>query len=349
MKITKILCLSVAAVMASAQAFAQSSTSCGSSVASGSSCWTCGTNCLAVLDSDGVMTISAKNGATNVYMEDHADGYRWGSAKNKIKEVIIGEGISYVGRGAFRGAPNIESVEMSNSVKTIGWQAFEGNNLHNSLEIPNSVTSIGLAAFWDSNLTSLTIPSSVTKIDTQAFAVNELTSMTIPSSVKEVGNQAFRGNSLLSELIFEGDVSNITFGTRIFQDTPDDVKLYYPESEANRTALTNMLKKAAGDGSTGGIPKDATLMAYNLDENGNRVLSKGYKYDSNGNLVEEYVYSPDGRSYQKYSADGTLLGKFNADGSEYVEAHEVKRIYTVSEAEAALGKNNRNTFSIRYR
>ena len=320
MKIMKILCLSAVAVMASAQAFAQSSTSCtGTAATNGSSCWTCGTNCLAVLDSDGVMTISAKNGATNVYMEDHADGYRWGSARDKIKEVIIGDGISYVGRGAFRWASNLENVTMSSSVKTIGLQSFDSTNI-SLLKIPNSVTSIGGWSFFNSNLTSVTIPSSITKID----------------------EEAFRDNLSLSEVTFEGDVSKITFGPKLFRGTSDDLAIYYQESDANRIALENMLKKA----NKNSTPKDATLMAYNLDENGNRVLSKGYKYDSNGNLVEEYVYSPDGRSYQKYSADGTLLGKFNADGSIY---HEVKRIYTVSEATEALGKNNRKTFSIRYR
>ena len=74
-------------------------------------------------------------------------------------------------------------------------------------------------------------------------------------------------------------------------------------------------------------------------------------YDTRGHLIESW--GPDGKKtysynylangdYRMYDADGKFLGSFMSDGSK-------RRIYTVSEAEAALGKTGKNTFLIRYR
>ena len=52
------------------------------------------------------------------------DAFRFG---RKLKEVIISEGTTVIGRGAFYDCPNLEYIIIPNSVKKIGKDAF-GNN-----------------------------------------------------------------------------------------------------------------------------------------------------------------------------------------------------------------------------
>ena len=73
------------------------------------------------------------------------------------------------------------------------------------------------------------------------------------------------------------------------------------------------------------------------DENGNLIEI----WDENGKKTYSYTYANNG-DYAMYDGDGNFMGNFMADGSK-------RRIYTVDDATNAVGKNNKNTFSIRYR
>lgn len=87
-----------------------------------------------------------------------------------IKSVSIGDGITTIGKFAFRNCSDLTSVVIPNSVTSIGMSAFESCMGLTSVEIPNSVTSIGDMAFWGcSGLTSVVIPESVTSIGVRAF------------------------------------------------------------------------------------------------------------------------------------------------------------------------------------
>ena len=71
---------------------------------------------------------------------------------------------------AFKGAPNLTSIEIPDSVTSIGTLAFDGCSSLTSIEIPDSVTSIGDYAFDGcSSLTSVVIGNSVTSIGYNAF------------------------------------------------------------------------------------------------------------------------------------------------------------------------------------
>ena len=82
---------------------------------------------------------------------------------------------------AFKKAPNLKEIIISNSVTSIGDDAFSGCTGLTSVTIPDSVTSIGKYAFRDcTGLTSVTIGNSVTSIGYEAFyGCTALTSITV--------------------------------------------------------------------------------------------------------------------------------------------------------------------------
>ena len=95
----------------------------------------------------------------------------WYSQKDKIKKVIIEEGVTSIASTSFYGCSEITSVSIPNSVTCINSWAFYGCSKITSISIPNSVTSIYQGAFNNcSGLTSITIPNSVTSIGEYTFS-----------------------------------------------------------------------------------------------------------------------------------------------------------------------------------
>ena len=131
---------------------------------------TCGPNLKWHLTDDGVLTISGK-GKMNDYL--YPKRAPWEDSREKIKRIIIGDGITTIGEAAFYECFFLTSVTIPNSVTTIGEAAFASCRALTSVTIPNSVTIIGRTAFASCRaLTSVTIPNSVTKIGDNAFTIN---------------------------------------------------------------------------------------------------------------------------------------------------------------------------------
>ena len=82
---------------------------------------TCGPNLKWHLTDDGVLTITGKG-----KMYDHSDSRPWGWGYSDIKRIIIGDGVTRIGRSAFEDCSSLTSVTIPNSVTTIGWDAFSG-------------------------------------------------------------------------------------------------------------------------------------------------------------------------------------------------------------------------------
>ena len=142
---------------------------------------TCGPNLKWYLTDYGVLTISGK-GKMYDYSYDNNRAPWYG---NYIKRIIIGDGITTIGRLAFQYCRALTSVT-----------------------IPNSVTEIGEGAFDNcSSLTSVTIPNSVTKIGDSAFAgCRSLKNFTFGSGLQSIGREAFSGCINITQISSEAVV-----------------------------------------------------------------------------------------------------------------------------------------------
>ncbi len=196
-------------------------------------------DCTWTLDDNGVLTISG-NGA----MADYDDWGPWGI---DITEIIIEDGVTYIGAYAFAECGGLRSVTIGNGVTTIGRSAFDACAI-TSVTIPNSVTNIGAGAFeccfsltsvyitdmtawcnidfgdkfanplwYDADLylnnnrvTKLGIPKGVTAIKDNAFyGCGSITSVTIPDSVTSIGFYAFSECTSLTSVTIGNGVTSI--------------------------------------------------------------------------------------------------------------------------------------------
>lgn len=205
------------------------------------------------------------------YIFSHKDNTiaPWYRKSGKIKKIVIKEGVTRIGKHAFRNCLSLTSVEIPNSLTVIADHAFDNCHSLTSITIPNSVTSIGEQAFYNcSSLTSITIPNSVTSIREGAFARCEtltsitipnsiksiemltfsrcyrLASITIPNSVTSIGEQAFVSCINLKSITFEGSTPP-KFEKDVFKDVNSTIRVYVPADciQAYRMAMKRYLRK----------------------------------------------------------------------------------------------------------
>ena len=210
--------------------------------------------------------VDENTGVLNISGNGDMDEYQWGGYapwsdySSVIKSIVIEDGVTSIGSGAFYNFSNLTSVTIPDSVTFIGASAFSGCSSLKSITIPDGVTSIyggafsgcsSLASiiipdgiksidggvFYDcSSLTSITIPDSVTSIGDRAFRdCSNLTSITIPDGVTSIGDDAFHGCSSLTSIKIPGNVTYI--GEYAFEDCSSLKDVFY---DGNRRQFYNI-------------------------------------------------------------------------------------------------------------
>lgn len=234
--------------------------------AAGDTSGTCGDGVLWSLSDDGgVLTISTDgtpgwHDMDNFYDPAHAvpdTPWHKAGAFNNLHSVVIEDGVTSIGSGAFSQCQNLTSITIPNSVTEIGECAFSGCTGLTSVTIPNSMTEIGEYAFSDcTGLTSVAIPSGVTEIGDYAFFRTNLTSIDIPKSVTKIGEKAFSGCDNLSEIAIPDSVTKI--GRVAFEGTPWHERL--TAGAGDFVMAGNVLLEYRGSGGEVTIPKGVTAI-----------------------------------------------------------------------------------------
>ena len=135
-------------------------------------------------------------------------GYLGGKA---VDEIIIGEGITSIGKRAFRTA-SAKSVSLPSTLTSIGNDAFYTCSGLTSITIPANVETIGATAFQNaSNLESITFESGskLKTIENRTFHGCDLRSVVLPDSLETVDYQAFGANNNLSYIVIPESVKTI--------------------------------------------------------------------------------------------------------------------------------------------
>lgn len=123
------------------------------------------------------------------------------SRKEKIKRVVIEDGVTSIGKQAFYGCSEITEVVIPDSVTDIGQAAFGKCTFLKKVNIPESITVIPAGAFNGCiYLKEIVIPDSVQAIEWNAFdGCEKLENVTIPENLTDFGRNAFLNTALVSE------------------------------------------------------------------------------------------------------------------------------------------------------
>jgi len=157
---------------------------------------------------DGTLTISGEGAMPDYYYPDVAP---WDEYREAIHIIIMENGVTNIGSGAFVHCSNLISITIPDGVTSIGNSAFFGCTSLPSITIPDSVTAIGDGAFYYcESLTSIIIPNGVTKIGKSVFAYCErLISIIIPNGVTSIENGAFFRCISLTSITIPNSVTTI--------------------------------------------------------------------------------------------------------------------------------------------
>ena len=186
---------------------------------------TCGDNLTWTLDSNGTLTISGK-GEMDDYEYKNIQRTYWSTApwgRETVKNIVINEGVTKIGKYAFAYLSLAESVTIPNTVKNIETSSFasciklKNVQIENGLEkigdyaflscyeleeikIPNSVQSFGTKSFGScKTLKKINIPSGITEIPESMFSIcTELSEIDLPDTVTKIGYQAFSSSGVKS-------------------------------------------------------------------------------------------------------------------------------------------------------
>lgn len=167
----------------------------------------CGDNLSWTFDGETV-TISGIGNMYDYEFVGTTDRSPW-SENTRVKYVVINDGVTSIGEGAFDSCDEIINVSIPNSVRTIGKHAFASCDNLTNLKLPNSLESIGKMAFaLCHNIKSVTIPGSVIKIGDNAFGCSGLEEVVIMEGVQIIDTSAFTFCRYLENITFP---STITF------------------------------------------------------------------------------------------------------------------------------------------
>ncbi len=161
-------------------------------------------------DRSGTLTINGRGDMGDFGRTDTP----WESCIKEIKDVIILDGITSVGKNAFSNFRSLESISLPDTLITIREDAFYGCDKLALTSIPDSVTSIGDGAFQGCEKIKLTsLPSNLNTLGKWAFAhCYGLESMTIPGSLETVEYSSFDNCRGLKTLVIEDGVKTIGRG-----------------------------------------------------------------------------------------------------------------------------------------
>ncbi len=255
------------------------------SVANAATAGKCGDNLVWRLDGT-VLTISG-TGKMNDYSYDmdsfdYESVLPWGE---NITKVIIKDGVTSIGEGAFAFCMNLTSVTIPATVKSIGAEAFSGCMTLASITLPEGVVSIGEGAFGSCmTLASIKIPNSVKVIAPAAFAgCMTLKSITIPNGVKTIDEGTFALCTSLASVTIPNTVTAI--GDGAFGLCPSLVSVAIPNGVKtignSAFSLCTGLKSVTIPASVTSIGVGAFSLCSNLSSINIDVNNKYYVFENN--------------------------------------------------------------------
>ena len=165
------------------------------------------------------------------------------------KEVVIPDGITHIGDGAFSAFNNISNVVFPSCLTHIGNDAFSWCDGLVSISMPEKLIHIGNSAFYHcESLSAVTLPNGITHIGDEAFcSCVKLSNINFPNSILHIGLEAFCFCYNLTSVILSNSMKNVS--EKLFYDCEnletvvfaDNVKTIGKKAFQNCKRLSNII------------------------------------------------------------------------------------------------------------
>ena len=186
---------------------------------------------------DGTTLIISKIGDGLGAMPDYKSGTTehgrpWGGlGNNEIKNIIIEDGVTYIGSSAFKNFTELTKIEFRNTIETIGDEAFYGCVKLTNIDLPSSLKNIGEGSFgFCSNLTSISFPKDLEAIGDNAFSscasLNSLPDL--PENIDNIGKGVFSMCGFSGVLIIPEGIKAI--GELSFSSCDNITSVFFPST-----------------------------------------------------------------------------------------------------------------------
>ena len=155
------------------------------------------------------------------------------NTNTELKNIVIGDGITYIGSCAFEISSSVTKVTIPDSVTHIGDYAFALCNNLQTVQMSKNIKEIGDYAFYDNEeLTSIDLPEGLESIGEECFRNTPMLSeLNVPDSVSYIGNYGltncaewFKSHQDNDFLILGDGVLYQYFGNERSVTVPDQVK-----------------------------------------------------------------------------------------------------------------------------
>ena len=146
--------------------------------------------------------------------------------REQITGLVIEEGVTTIGMGAFRDLSCLKTVSLPTTLTAIGEDAFSFTGLEEII-LPASVTSIDTYAFAGTFLKEIVFPANLKTIGPWAFYNTPLKRVDIPASVTSIGERAFYECLSLAEFtVDEANAAYQSIGGALFSKNGTEMISY---------------------------------------------------------------------------------------------------------------------------
>ena len=212
----------------------------------------------------------------------------WHGYRDKIKTIVIEDGISSICKNAFSGCTKMTNVTIPDSVTVIGNSAFYNCNGLTEITVPKNVTCVEYSAFAEcQNLKSITFPDSMSSFEVYFGGCYRLESIKIPKGATQIRSGAFRSCYSLKSVTIPDGVTSI--GVNAFYDCdslesitiPDSVKAIYDEAfssciKLRRIAIPASVTSIGDYAFSGCVELESILIPKSVTSIGNYCIFNAY-------------------------------------------------------------------------